>query len=236
MKRYTIPLVIVLAGLLAVRIAVGQADRAGRGDRPPGSGRPRYQGMSEAEREKFRAEMEEKRKEFENMSEEQKEKFRAEMREKFGSRPQIMGREQQLEAVAAIQEQLTKLKTAIETVDPDARNKFMDLPETERAELRKKMMAAMRDRQNAVRTIEEHLAKLKGPARPTQESGPGIDELRAIHSLAVKEKAAETAKSIEKLMARYRGQAPGRDRPNEPRPRRDRPPRPERPGQADPGK
>jgi peroxiredoxin len=60
--------------------------------------------------------------------------------------------------------------------------------------------------------------------------------LRAIHELAVKEKATETAKSIENLIARYQGQAPGRDRPSQPRPRGERPQRPGRPGQADAGR
>ena len=229
MKRHTIPLIIVLAGLMVAQIALGQIDRAAGSDRPPGSGRPRYQDMSEAEREKFRADMEERRKRFENMSEEEREKLRAEMRERFGSRPQIMGREQQLEVIASIQEQLNKLKTAIESVDPGARNRSRDLPEDERAKLREKMVAAMRERQMAVTAIEQELAKLKLGGRSPAESRPGISELKAIHGLAVKEKATETAKSIEKLMARYLGQAPGRGRPGEPRPPRERPPRPDRP-------
>ena len=84
MKRHVIPFIIVLAGLVVAQIAMGQIDRVGRSDRPQRPGRPRYQDMSEAEREKFKAEMEERRKKYENMSEEEKEKFRAEMRERFG--------------------------------------------------------------------------------------------------------------------------------------------------------
>jgi len=228
MKRHTIPLVTVLAGLMAAQIVFGQAGRPGRSDRPPGSGRPRFQDMSEVEREKFRAEMEERRKRFENMTEEEKDKFRAEMRERFGSRPQIFGRQQQLEAIAAIEGQLAKLKAAVESIGPDVRSQFRDLGEAERAKLREKMGSSMRDRQTAVRAIAQELAKLKLGGRSAAEDRPGISELRAIHGLAVKEKATETAKSIEKLMARYRGQAPG-GRPGEPRPRRQRPPRPDRP-------
>jgi len=235
MKRYTVQLVKVLAVLMAAQTAFGQSDRAVRGDRPRVS--PRFQDMSAAEREKFRAEMEERRKQYEKMSPEEREKFRAEMRERFGSRPQVLGREQQLEVVAAIQEQLNKLKAAVERIDPEARSRMRDVPEAERAELRQKMAAAMRDRLNAVRGIEQELAKLRFPGRSGLEPPrPDINELRVIHGLAVKEKATETAKSIEKLMARYRGQAPGRARPDQPRPRPERPPRPDRPGQADAGR
>jgi len=226
MKRHAIPLIIILAGLMVAQIALGQIDRAGRSERPPGSGRQRYQDMTEAEREKFRADMEERRKRFENMTEEEKEKFRAEMRERYGARSQISSRQQQLEAIAAIEGQLAKLKAAVESIGPDVRSQFRDLGEAERAKLREKMGSSMRDRQTAVRAIEQELAKLKFGGRSPAETRPSISELRAIHGLAVKEKAAETAKSIEKLMARYRGQAPGRGRPGEPRPR---PPRPDRP-------
>ena len=229
MKKYAIPLGIVLAGLIVAQIALGQADRAGRSDRPQGPGGPRYQDMSQAEREKFRAELEEKKKKYESMSAEEKDKFRAEMRERFGSRPQMFGRQQQLEAIAAIQAQLAKLKAAVESIDPDIRNKFRDLPEADRAKLREKMAGAMRTRQTSVKAIEQELAKLKGPGRSAAQSRPDINELRAIHGLAVKEKATETAIRLDKLIARYSGRAPGRDRPSEPRPRRDRPPRPDRP-------
>ena len=236
MKRHTIPLITVLAGLMVAQVAFGQAGSAGRSDRPPGSGRQRYQEMTEAEREEFRAQMEERRKRFENMSEEERDKLRAEMRERFGSGPQIFSRQQQLEAIAAIERQLAKLKAAVESIDPDVRNQFRGLGEAERAKLREKMGSSMRDRQTAVRAIEQELTKLRFGGRSAMESRPGISELRAIHGLAVKEKATETAKSIERLMARYRGQAPGRGRPGEPRPRRERPPRPDRSGQADSGK
>lgn len=229
MKKYAIPLVIVLAGLIVAQIALGQADRAGRSDRSQGPGGPRSQNTSQAEREKFRAEIEERRKKYESMSAEEKDKFRAEMRERFGSRPQMFGRQQQLEAIAAIQAQLDKLKAAVESIDPDVRNKFRDLPEADRAKLREKMAGAMRTRQTSVKAIEQELAKLKGPGRSAAQSRPDINELRAIHGLAVKEKATETAKRLDRLIARYSGQAPGRGRPGESRSRRERPSRPDRP-------
>jgi hypothetical protein len=49
--------------------------------------RERLMNMSEAERDRFRAEMRERRERYMNMSEAEREKFRAEMRERFGGRP-----------------------------------------------------------------------------------------------------------------------------------------------------
>ncbi|MHC4570049.1 MAG: redoxin domain-containing protein [Planctomycetota bacterium] len=240
MKKYTFPVVAVLTVLMAAQFAFGQAGGGAPGPRPGVSGRPGYQNTSEAERQKSRAEWEEMRKKFEKMSPEEKEKFRAEMQERFRSRAQVLGREQQLKVVAAIQEQLNKLKAAIESIDPETRNQMRDATQDERAKLRQKMMAAIRDRMNAARAIEQELAKLPIPGRSKPEPPrPGINELRAIHRLAVKEKATETAKSIEKLIARYERGAPGRGRPDQPRPRGQRPARParpDRPGQADAGR
>ena len=63
----------------------------------PGTGgfggmRERFQNMSEADRDRFRAEMQERRERYMNMSEAERERFRAEMRERFGGRPAGGGR------------------------------------------------------------------------------------------------------------------------------------------------
>jgi len=225
MKRYTFALVSFLAVLMVAQVAFGQAGGGASGPRPGASGRPGYQEM---------------RKRFENMSPEEREKFRAEMRERFGSRPGIMGREDQLKVVAAIQEQLNKLKAAVESIDPETRNRMRDATQDERAKLIQKIRDAMRDRGNAVRAMEQELAKLGFPGRSGLEPPrPSVNELRAIHSLALEEKATKTAKSIESLIARYERRAPDRGRPDQPRPRGERPARPPRrdaPGQADAGK
>jgi len=53
----------------------------------------RFQNMSEADRDRFRAEMQERRERYMNMSEAERERFRAEMRERFGGgRPPDGGR------------------------------------------------------------------------------------------------------------------------------------------------
>jgi murein L,D-transpeptidase YcbB/YkuD len=224
MKRCIIAAAIVLAVLAVAWTTFGQ-DRPGARQ---GEGfeaiRQRIQNMSPEEREKFRADMLERRKRWEGMSEAEREKFRAEMLERFGSGGRPLGSEDQLKAIKAIEEQVAKLKAAVtEGAGPQARQRLRDLSEEQRAKLREKMAAAMRQRQQTIRAIEEQLAKLRGAGQPRQQPAMPVRELRAIHELAVKEKASKTADRLEKLIARY--QREPRDRPQEPAERRPRPQR-----------
>ena len=158
-----------------------------------------FQNLSAEDRARFREK-------WQNMSEAEREKFRAEMRQRFGSGRRGLGREEQLKAIAAIEEHVAKLKAAIETAGLDDRERLRDLSEAERAKLREKTGAAMRQRQRAIREIEEQLARLRGPGQPGPQPGMPVRELRAIQELAVKEKATETAKRLEKLIASYQRQ------------------------------
>ena len=228
MRRCTFTLIAALAVLVAAQATFVQAGQAARETRA----RARFQDMSAQEREKLRED-------YEKMSPEEKAKFRAEMQERVGVRSRVLGREQQLKVVAAIQKQLDKLKAAIESIDPEARRGIRDMSAEEQAKLRAKTTAAMRGRISAVRAIDQELVKLGMPPRQAGGPGPNINELKKIHALAVKENATGTAKSIEQLIARYQRRAPGRERPDQPRTRREkpeRPPRPDRPGQAEAGK
>jgi len=245
MKKYLISTVVVLVVLAVVGAAFAQDEEttAARVQRQRESMRQRFENMSEAEREKFRAEMRAMREKFENMSEEEREKFRAEMRERFGGGRIGTGRQEQLKAIEAIEEQLAKLKAAMRSMGTEDRRRFRDLSEEERVKLREQMVKAGQERQRAIRAIEEQLATLRGPGRPQQPQAgrqPSIGELKAIHDLAVKEEATQTAKRLERLIARYQreprgGREPGqrperlerpqRDRPDRERPARDRPAR-----------
>jgi len=244
MKRYLISTVAVLVVLAVAWTSLGQdAETTGtRVQQQRESMRQRFENMSEAEREKFRAEMRQRRERFENMSEADKEKFRAEMRERFGAGRPVTGRQEQLKAVEALEEQVAKLKAAIEAIPGrEDRSRFRDLSEEERTKLREKMAKAGRERQTAIRAIEQQLATLRGPGRPQAGFQPSIGELRTIHDLAVKEKATQTARRLERLIARYqrdsrvrepeagprpeRLERPPRDRPDRERPARERPAR-----------
>ncbi|MFB0554665.1 MAG: redoxin domain-containing protein [Phycisphaerae bacterium] len=232
MKRYLISIITVLVILAVAWGAFAQDEdtSAQRVQRQRENMRQRMQNMSEAEREKFMAEMRQRRERFQNMSEEEKEKFRAEMRERFGARGRGIGREEQLKAIEAIEEQVAKLKAAIQSTGAIDRSKWRELSEEERTKLREKMAKAIRERQTAIGAIEEQLAKLRGPGRPQAEPQPSIGELRAIHELAVKEEATQTASRLERLIARYQRESGVREPEPRPRPERlERPPR-ERPG------
>jgi len=226
MKRYLISTVAVLMVLTVAWGAFAQDEEttAQRVQRQRESMRQRYENMSEAEKEKFRTEMRQRRERFQNMSEEEKEKFRAQMQQRFGGR---IGRQEQLKAIEAIEEQIAKLKAAMQSAGREARGSFRDLSEEERAKLREKMAKAGRERQTAIRAIEEQLAKLRGPGRPQAGRQPSIGELRAIHDIAVKEKATQTARRLERLIARYQRESRG-DRAREPQPRPERLERPSR--------
>jgi len=239
MKRYIVSIGIVLAVLIAAFFygvltdnAFGQdEDRAARAEQRENM-EEKIQNMTPEEREKFKAEMLETRKKWENMSDEEREKLRAQMRDRFGSRAAGIRRDEQVNVIKAIEEQVTRLKAAIEVTAPENRDRLRDLPEDERTKLREKMMAAMRERQTAIRAIEQELAKLKAPGRPAAESEARLSELRAIHKLALKENATQTADRLDKLIVGYQRESQGRDLPpvqgpheGEPVPRRERPAR-----------
>lgn len=239
MKRYVVSIGIVLAVLIAAFSyfvltdrAFGQdEDRAARVEQRENM-RQRFQNMTPEEREKFREEMRQRREQWENMSDEERQKFRAEMSERLGPRPEVMGYEEQIKSIKAIEEQLAKLKAAVEATAPENRSRIRELPEEERTKLREKMMTAMRERQTAIRAIEQELAKLRGPGRTFTDPRMRINELQSIQKLAVEEKATKTAERLERFIARYERETQGRVRPpmqgpreGQPRQRRERPAR-----------
>jgi len=239
MKRHQISIVIVLAVLVTAWTAFGQREGRSRQKQQFEDMRQRWENMSEEEREKLRAEMRERRHRWQDRSEEEREKFRAEMQQRMGPMPPRLGREEQLEAIEVIQQQAAELKASMEAMRrPEGRRRS----EEQRSELRERFAEANRQRQNAIKAIEEQLAKLKGPTPPREAVQPSVRELQAIRQLALKENAEETAERLERLIARYQRQSgarqrePGRERPGrepEQRPqRRERPPRerPARPG------
>ena len=113
-----------------------------------------------------------RRERYQNMSEEEKEKFRAQMRQRFGG-PIRLSREQQLKAISVIEQQVAKLKSAIQSMSPDGPGQFRDLTEEQRTKLREKTATATRERITAIMAIEQELAKLRGPGRPPRsQQGP----------------------------------------------------------------
>jgi len=234
MKRYLISTVAVLVVLVVALGAFAQDEEsAGQGAQWQNM-RQRFQNMSEEEKEKFRTEMRQRRERYQNMSEEEREKFRAEMQQRFGGARPSLSREAQLEKVKAIEELVAKLKAVVTGTAPGARGSFRDLSQEERTKLRDKMTKAALERQLLIKSIEQQLAELRGPGRPQAGPQPSIGELRAIHELAVKEKATQTASRLERLIARYQKESRGgRQRESQQRPERLERPQRERPAKQE---
>ncbi|MBN2271912.1 MAG: DUF3106 domain-containing protein [Sedimentisphaerales bacterium] len=155
--------------------------------------RERFQNMSEEERAKFREEM---RARFENMTEEE----RAAMRDRVGGRTRL-SREDQLKAIATMEEQLAKLKASIESSSTPSGTNFRDLSEEERTKLREQMTKSRADRDASVLALRAELDKLS-PQRATPEQMEALRELRAISELAGTEKAEQTKKRLDALIAK----------------------------------
>jgi uncharacterized membrane protein len=234
MKKFILSIGIVLAVLLASFAAFAQnANRANPAQQQ--NMRQRFQNMSPEQRQKLREEMLQRRQQWQNMSDEERQKFRAEMLERFGSESQGMDYDQQLKSIKVIEEQLAKLKAAVEAVSPENRERTRELPEEERTSLREKMTAAMRERQASIRAIEQELAKLRAPARPVTPPRLRTSELQAIQKLAVEENAPRTAERLQRFIAGYERELRGRvltpmqrPREGEPKQRLERPARPEK--------
>jgi hypothetical protein len=195
MKKYAIPVVVVLAVLAVTWSAFAQAqDRAG-------GQRGRGQNMSEEERAKMRER-------FQNMSEEERTKFRAQMQQRGGgARRSRMSAEDQQKAIKAIESALAKVKAAAQIQRPQGG--FQDMSEEER----NKLMTAFRDRSTALNAIIAQVAALQGRRQQEGERARFIilstNDLKPIQEAATKEKAEETGKLLQGLLSRGSGRGPG---------------------------
>jgi len=151
------------------------------------------------------------RERWQNMSEEERAAFRQRMRERgFGAR---LSREDQEKAVKAIEEQVAKLKAAIQVERPQGG--FRDLSEEERNKLRQ----SMTDRRNALQAIITQIAALQGRRAPEGAEDArfiiiNTADIKPIQEMAEKEKAKETAELLARMASRgfgrfFRGRRPG---------------------------
>ncbi len=175
MKKYAIPVVVVLAVLAVTWSAFGQAqDRAAMRER------------------------------FQNMSEEERAKFREQMRARGGgARRSRMSPEDQQKAIKAIEAALAKVKAAAQVQMPQGG--FQDLSDEERNKIR----TAFTDRRTALQAIVAQVALLEGRRQPEGEGARfmiiNTSDLRPIQEAATKEKAEETGRLLQGLIARGRG-------------------------------
>ena len=209
MKKYLVSIGLIVVLLLAWN-ALGQRDNSA--ERP---GDARRQNLSSEERVKMRER-------FENMSEEERQAFREQMRERFGSGRTRVNREDQLNAIAAISEQLAKLKKSIESTKAPS-GSIRDMSEEERARVREASTKARQAQQGALQAIEEELAKLGGMRQQMAAQQQSLRELNAIREQAVKDKAEGTVKLLDRLIERRRQGRGERPEQRPDRPRRERP-------------
>ena len=146
------------------------------------------------------------RERFQNMTEEERAAFRERMRARgFGAR---LSREDQEKAVKDIEEQVAKLKAAIQVERPQGG--FQNLSEEERAKFRE----SMTNRRNALQAIIAQVARLEGRTQPEQEGARFIiintADLKPIQEMAEKEKATETAQLLARMATRGSGRFGGR--------------------------
>ena len=179
MKKYAIPVVVLLAVLAVTWSAFGQAqDRAAMRER------------------------------FQNMSPEEQAKFREQMRARGGgARRGRMSREDQEKAIKAIEEALVKVKAAAQVQTPQGG--FQDMSEEDRDKFR----TAFTDRRTALQAIVAQVALLEGRRQPEGEGARfmiiNTNDLRPIQEAATKEKAEETGKLPQGLIARGSGRGFG---------------------------
>ena len=212
MKRKVISLLVVLFVMGAAWTAM--ADREGQTRRRAAAGdsggvsaeqrtqmRERFENMSEEERAKFREDM---RQRWQGMSEQ--ERAAAQARGGFGGRG--MNREAQLASIKAIQEQLTKLKAAVEAGPTGgARTNYRDMSEEDRTKLREQMSKQREARVKIIAAIETEVGKLKGPSRESSAIAQ-VAELTRIQALAKEERAPKTARALQGLIMRAQRPSP----------------------------
>jgi len=158
---------------------------------------------SEGPKEEQTRQLEKIREQWPDMSEQEKAKLRTDMRSQVGSR--VLSLEVQLQALKEIEEQVTKLKSALESMI-EIRKQYQNMTDEQREKIGKLSIT----RQQASAEIEKQLDKLRfrGQKRPVGEPRIRLNELKEIQQLAVKEKATETAKMLENFISSYQnGQA-----------------------------
>ncbi len=178
MGKYIISGVIVLSVFICAEIMFGQPSEGSK------------QGQTE--------ELENIQERWPNMSEEERAKMRADIQTRAGTR--TLSLDVQLQVVKTIEEEVSKLKSALEGMI-GIRKQYRNMTDEQRDKIGKMSIA----RQQAIAAIEQQLEKLRfrGRRQQTQEPQIRLDELHEIQQLAVKEKATETAKRLESFISSY---------------------------------
>jgi hypothetical protein len=109
-------------------------------------------------------------------------------------------REAQMKALAALQEQVAKLKTMMEQAPGMQGRSFQDMSEEERTKMREEMTKRREEQQKIYASIDQELARLKGPRQLMTEQNESLAPLKDLLASAQKENAKDTAAKIQQLI------------------------------------
>ena len=110
-------------------------------------------------------------------------------------------REAQMKAIAALQEQVAKLKTHMEQAPGMQGRSFQDMSDEERTKMREEFNKRREEQQTIMAAIDQELARLKGGRQVAMDHQQAMAPLKDLLASAQKENAKETAGKIEKLIA-----------------------------------
>jgi hypothetical protein len=110
-------------------------------------------------------------------------------------------REAQTKAVASLQENVAKLKAAMERPSAAQGRSFQDMSDEERTKMREEFTKRREEQQKLIAAIEQDLARLQGARQLVQQEDEAVAPLKDILASAQTEKAKETATKVEKLIA-----------------------------------
>lgn len=110
-------------------------------------------------------------------------------------------REAQQKAIAALQEEIGKLKAMMEQQGQGMRGRsFQDMSDDERAKMREEMNKRMEQRQQIMASIQQQLDTLRGGMEIMREHQQAMEPLKDLLASAQSEKATATAAKIQKVM------------------------------------
>ncbi len=110
-------------------------------------------------------------------------------------------REAQQKAIAALQEQLGKLKAMSEQTSGMQGRNFQDMSEEERTKMRDEFTKRREEQQKIMAAIQQQVDTLKGGRQLATEHQQAIAPLKEALASAQKENAKATAGMLEKLIA-----------------------------------
>lgn len=112
-----------------------------------------------------------------------------------------MNREAQTKAIAALQEQVAKLKAFIEQAPSMQGRNFQDMSDEERTKMREEFTKRREEQQKIMAAIDQQVDALKGGRELATAHTQALAPLKDLLASAQKENAKETAGKIEKLIA-----------------------------------